>query len=239
MDEVRLFCVPFAGGSALAFSKWKRLLGKGIQLHPIELAGRGTRLKIPLYNTLNEAVDDVYNMIKDHIDDKPYALFGHSMGCWIIYELYFKIKENNHQLPLHVFLSGRRAPDIRKKEKQFYKCSLQELKSEVLKLGGTPPEFFQDEELLNFFLPVLRSDFKITETYQYFERNEKLDCSVTVLSGKSDESITTNDLIAWKNHANSNFTIRKYNGGHFFIQDSMQEVITLFNTTLLGSNILI
>lgn len=92
MTKIKLFCLPYAGGSSVIFNSWKQYIDPSIELVPIELAGRGKRINEPLYNGVNDAVEDVFGLIKNKITDTPYALFGHSMGGMISYELAQKIK---------------------------------------------------------------------------------------------------------------------------------------------------
>ena len=91
MKKIKLFCFPYAGGSAAAYNKWRQYLDKHIELRPVELAGRGRRIYDPLYQSIEEAVDDVYQLISPELAKGPYAFFGHSMGGIIAYELAYKI----------------------------------------------------------------------------------------------------------------------------------------------------
>lgn len=81
MKQIKLFTIPYAGGSSVVFQEWKKYFDNEIELIPIELAGRGKRFNNPLYNTLEEAVDDVLKQIQSClVPGDDYALFGHSMG---------------------------------------------------------------------------------------------------------------------------------------------------------------
>lgn len=123
MGKVKLFCIPCAGGSANAYLKWNNYLQYNIELCPIELKGRGGRSDEAYYEDIDEAVEDVFNLIKDSINNNEYALFGHSMGGLIVYELYYKLLENGMKLPKQIFIYG----------KEFYLRLLMKLcKMEVL-----------------------------------------------------------------------------------------------------------
>ena len=111
MRTIKLFCIPYAGCSASIYSKWKRKLPQDIELIPLEPAGRGRRCDEPLYNNLNEAVDDLYweaAKVLDRSDE--YILFGHSMGSLLAFELYYKLMEEGFREPLHLYVSGARLP---------------------------------------------------------------------------------------------------------------------------------
>jgi len=109
-EKTKLFCIPYAGGSANLYNKWAQTLSKDIELVPLELAGRGTRISEGFYKNLEVAVDDIFNQIVDHIYDSNYAFFGHSLGAFLVYELTQKIMSLNLPLPKHIFFSGRRSP---------------------------------------------------------------------------------------------------------------------------------
>ncbi len=232
MSKIKLICLPYAGGTAQAYMKWNTYLDENIELYPIELAGRGIRYNEELYESFEHALEDVYEKIKDEITESPYALFGHSMGCWLAYELWHKIKEEKHKKPVHLFLSGRRAPNIRNKEEKHYMKTNDELKEVMMKYGGTPIEILNDEELFNYFFPIIKADLKITENYKYVKKNERIDCNISVFTGKKDTTINMKELISWKNYTLLSCKITKFDGGHFFINEKLEDVVNNINLTL-------
>ncbi|MCP4156644.1 MAG: thioesterase [bacterium] len=232
MKKVKLFCFPYAGGSASAYNRWKPLLERAIELRPVELAARGRRMREANYASIDGAVDDVYNIICNDLDG-PYAFFGHSMGSMIAFELAYKIREKGHPGPLHIFFSGRGAPDMpRHDKKQFHDLPDEQFKKDILELGGTPKEFFEHPELLEVFLPLLKGDFMLTETYCHREREKPLECNITALSGKQDE-YTIEDIDAWKKHTALNSDIHFFEGTHFFIHEETQKVMDVVNSAIL------
>jgi surfactin synthase thioesterase subunit len=232
MEKVVLFCFPYAGGASASYNTWRQYLNGGIHLRAVELAARGRRMREANYNTLYDAVDDVYNIVKDELTTAPYVLFGHSMGSVIALELAHKIRDNNLPGPKHIFFSGRSAPQVpRDNKRTLHHLSDERFKEEVMKLGGTPKEFFQHPELLEIFLPLLKGDFRLTETYVHKEKDSPLDCNITVLSGKQDED-TPEEVEAWKIHTTGTCDIHYYEGGHFFLHDEADKVINLIGDTI-------
>ena len=182
MSRIRLFCLPYAGSSAMFYYQWSKFLDKQIDLEPVELAGRGSRIDVPLYDSIYGAAQDVFRSIKDQIGDEPYAIFGHSMGSWIAFELYYELVRSGIQPPEHIFFSGNRAPHLNvKRNKLIYNLPENEFKNAILDMGGTPKEVFEDDTLKNIFVPLIRSDYKITEKYLYTARKSILACGVTIL----------------------------------------------------------
>ncbi len=227
-----LFCLPYAGGSSVAYHKWKSVLDSNIKLQPVELMGRGSRYNDGFYTDFEEAVDDVYMNIKDKIVDEEYAIFGHSMGSMLAFELYYKIIENGGKVPKCIFFSGCKAPQCHKKNGIMHKLPDSEFMSEVIKLGGTPIEVIENKELYNLVIPILRNDFRILETHEYMEKNKSIQCDITILSGREDK-ITFEELNEWRKYSSKNTRIVTFKGGHFFINDNVDKIISLIESTLL------
>lgn len=227
-----LFCLPYAGGSEVIYYKWKKYLNPSIQLESIELKGRGKRYGEIFYETLDEAVEDILRNIKDKIMDDDYAIYGHSMGSLLAYELYYKIKEQKLKNPRHIFFSGYKAPSIIRKKENIYTLPDYDFMKKVIELGGTPEELVKNKELLEIFLPVIRSDFKILENYNYKEREDKIECDVSILNGKQD-SINLEEILAWKKHVDKGFKVYNFEGDHFFINNNVENIINTINCTLI------
>ncbi len=236
MGKIRLFCLPYAGGSASVFNKWRTYLDSRIELVPLELAGRGRRMNQPFYGSVHEAADDIYSSISQSLDGCPYAFYGHSMGTVIVYEVCRRIVQNGRTSPCHVFASGRYAPHIKKNEKELHALPEDEFKEEILKIGGTPKQIFEDPQLTQIFSPVLRADYRIIECYKHAESNISLSCPITVLSGRSD-SIThgldqENEMLGWPKYTSGLCKMHEFDGGHFFIFDYIKEIANIINSSI-------
>jgi medium-chain acyl-[acyl-carrier-protein] hydrolase len=235
MNKLRLFCLPYAGGSAALYFKWKKYLPNFIELCPIELAGRGGRFKEACYETLLDAVDDVCNQVKKYLDERPYALFGHSMGSLIVYELYYKLKEDHQQLPCHIFFSGGAPPHIRKDKPMVHTLPDGQFKEAIMKLGGMSEELFEDEELAKIFIPLLRADYRILETYQYIERTERIECDLTLLGGKEDPEVLIEDLSQWGRYTKGKSELYEFEGGHFFVHKILSKIVKIVIDKLMDN----
>lgn len=236
MKKYKLFCLPYAGGSAAIYNKWRQYLDKRIELYPLDLAGRGRRIYDPLYDSIEEAVEDVYKMIDNQLEGMPYSFFGHSMGGIIAYELARKIRDLKRIQPVHLFIAGRGAPNInREDEKVFHKLPEEQFKKEILELGGTPKEFFEHPELIDVLLPMLKSDFKIAENYKFADKEgiKPLDYDISVFIGK-DEDVTAEQMHSWRIHTTSICTIYYLAGEHFFINEETEQIVKIVNHTLLN-----
>jgi medium-chain acyl-[acyl-carrier-protein] hydrolase len=233
MRTIKLFCLPYAGASAVVYSKWKRFFNERISLHPIELSGRGRRIRAPFYENMEHAVDDIYDLIKNEIEGNEFAFFGHSMGTLLAYELCHKIKQLKGVEPIHIFFSGRYPPHIVKKDKTLHVLSDKEFTEEIFRLGGTPKEVYESKEILNFFIPVLKADYKIIEKYEYSERANKMGCSFTCLTGKYDKDVKLNEMLEWGKHTEKCSQVHEFEGGHFFINEYTKEITEIINGILV------
>jgi len=203
-----------------------------IELIPAKLKGRGSRFCEDFYETLEEAVDDIFDQVKDKIKDEEYGIFGHSMGGVLAYELYYKILKEGYNTPKHMFFSGSRCPRIKGYEKNRHLLSDEEFLKEIADLGGTPKEVLENKELLELCLPILKSDFKMLETYKHKEKSEDIKCDVTVLNGKEDD-ISKECIYGWCDVTEGVGTVHNFEGGHFFLDDNLDSIIRLIKDNLL------
>lgn len=236
MNQIKLFCFPYAGGSSSNYMKWRSKLFSSIQLIPIELAGRGRRIQEPFYQSFDAAIDDIVQEIEKHLDGTPFAFFGHSMGSLLAYECAHKLMIKRELLPEVIIFSGKNPPHLKKK-KQIYQLSDVQFRQELLAIGGFEKEIVENTELFNFFIPILRADFRLVETYNYKEKQDKIDSDIVVLYGKNDNLTTIEELNEWSIHVKRQPKIYAFDGGHFFINDQFHSIIHLINTLLGRINI--
>lgn len=214
------------------YLKWKKLLDSDIELCPIELKGRGKRFKEGFYKEFDECVNDIYDqVIKKGFDE--YAIFGHSMGCAIAFELIKKLKKNGYEQPLYAFFSARYPPHINKKKNiDYLNIDDSKLVEEILKYGGTDREVLETGELLQLFLPILRSDFNVHESYEYKADSYKFNFDIAVFHGIKDLYVNEEEMAAWKGYTNKEFRMYTYNDGHFFINTYYKDIVNIINSVL-------
>ncbi len=229
---MRLYCLPYAGGLANVYLQWQQYLDPNIELYPIELAGRGKRWKEPTYNSLLDAADDVFTVICNSIEDKPYAVWGHSMGTLIAYELSHVIKRSCERDPEHLLLSGCSPPHIGNTSKKLHQLGDEDFLREVLALGGTTPGIFENKGLTEIIIPILKSDYKNIESYEYKPAEDNLNCDISIFFGLEDMLVKPVNATAWAQYTNGTCNLHGFAGGHFFIHEEMEDVVAIINSIL-------
>ena len=230
MARLKLLCLPYSGASAMVYSRWRRHLPQWLEVQPLELPGRGTRFAEPLHTDMQVLAKQLAAEVSAKVK-VPYALFGHSLGAILGYELIHALQAQGAALPLAFVASGTAAPSRRENYAAYAQPkSDAELLAELKDLNGTPDEVLQNEELMALTLPVLRADFLLCGRYQYQPRN-RLPMPVYVLGGKEDRS-SVDQLLAWQDEADHSFSLDMLPGGHFFIHQYESRVLGLIKAKL-------
>jgi medium-chain acyl-[acyl-carrier-protein] hydrolase len=213
--RLRLFCFPYAGGSALAFRGWQPQLPDSLEVCPVELPGRSARMREPPFTHLPSLVREIARAIRDHLDS-PFAFFGHSMGSLICFELARHLRSESGVEPAHLFVSACRAPQIGDRSTPLHRLTDEELLEKLGQFNGTPQEVLNHPELMQMMLPLLRADFEMIETYVYSDA-PPLGCPITAFGGLRDPEVGREHLEAWREQTAGAFSVRIFDGDHFFI----------------------
>jgi len=227
--QINLFCIPHAGGSAYAYTRWNQYLNSKIHLIPVELSGRGRRMREPLYNSFYEAVEDIINSIKMKLYESQYVIFGHSMGSTLAYELLCEILSEGLPLPKHTIFSGRHPPIYNDLFDKIHNLPIEDFKKEIIELGGTTNDIFSNKELCDMFLPIMRSDYKMLENYSYAREGLRLPIDISVFMGSMDNPEHHSKMDEWRNFTEKSFNLYEFEGTHFFIFEKEKEVVNTIN----------
>jgi medium-chain acyl-[acyl-carrier-protein] hydrolase len=208
--RLRLFLIPHAGGSASTY-QLNKYFPESIELCPVQLPGRETRFAEPPLTAMDEVVDELAPAIAANAD-LPYALFGHSMGALIAFSLTRRLRSAGASLPRHLIMSAHRAPHLPDGN------LLHDLPEEELaaRLTAANP-ILLDPDLRKIFLPILRADLTLCETYAH-EPDEPLPCPITALGGRADEMVDEAELRGWAVHTSARFALHMLPGGHFYMR---------------------
>lgn len=228
--RLRLFCFPYAGGDIKMFFKWPKVLPVAVETCAVQLPGRGRRLREKPYWELSSLVKALADVMFPHLT-KPFALFGHSMGALISFELARHLRKHYASSPAHLFLSGYRAPQIHSFIKPTDTLSDKQLLRRLRWLKIIPKRILEDTELLELILPTLRADFSLCTTYQY-SHAAPLNCPITTFAGSRDCVTRGKKVKAWREQTNSHYRHYTIPGNHFFLHSSESLLLRILSQEL-------
>ena len=216
----------------MIYRSWSRQIHPDIQVVPAVLPGREFRLREPAYTRLEPLLEALTIEIFPYLD-RPFALFGHSMGAIISFELARRLRSERSVEPDHLFLSGRRAPQLPEKDPEIHDLPEAEFLAEVERLDGTPKEVLEHAELMEILSPMLRADFSICHAYD-FVPGAPLTCPITALGGTKDETATQAKIEGWCEQTTGRCRIRMLEGDHFFINQQHAAILQIIAKSLLA-----
>lgn len=224
-----LVCLPHAGGAASYYFPFSRALSPRIDVLSIQYPGRQNRSTEKCLDSVPALADAVAGAVLPWAG-RPIALFGHSMGASVGFEVALRM-EAEKVTPTMLFVSGRRAPS-RHRDEQVRLCDDDGLIADVRALAGTDARLLVDDEMLRMALPAIRADYTAAETYRYPANGVRLHCPVHAFLGDTDPKTTVDEIRAWSDHTTGEFTINVYPGGHFYLNSAGAEVIDVIATRL-------
>lgn len=221
--RARLVCFPYAGGGVSIFRDWPRALPHDVEVCSIELPGRDTLIALPPPSGLPELVEQVRESFSA-LADLPVVLFGHSLGALLAFELARALRRDGDRLPAALCVSGHRAPHLPDPRRPLHLLPDAEFAAELCRLQGTPPEVLANRELMDLFLPLLRADFALAETYRY-ESETPLPVPILAWGGLDDAEVSPAEMAAWERHTSLRFKLRMLPGSHFFLQSAAGQLL--------------
>ena len=219
----RLFCLPHAGAGVAEYYRWKRILLQSAAVCPIRLPGRERRLSEPFIPDAKLLVTEILTAIQNYLA-APYAIYGHSMGAILAYELATQIAAAGLPPPICLIVSGRNAPqlepahrDLHLLDDEAFLAALRE------RFGGSQDEVLAVPELRELFLPILRADLKLVETYPV--STGKLTCPIAAFAGTEDHSVSDSGLEGWSEATSATVITHRFPGDHFYSPGKGQQVL--------------
>jgi medium-chain acyl-[acyl-carrier-protein] hydrolase len=220
---IRLYCFSYAGGSATAYLQWQTDLEPYVDVCGVQLPGRGSRMGEACLTSLPEIVEQVAQELMWQ-DDGTFALFGHSLGALLAFEVTRLCASRGMRLPSHLFVSGCDAPRYRQLDEPLHELPDPELIDKLADYGGTPPEILANAELLQLTLPVLRADFALAYRYEYIAQLP-LSIPLTVFAGLQDPHTERELVEKWAEETTATTRTHWLDGHHFFINTHRNAVI--------------
>lgn len=233
--RLRLFCFPYAGGAASIYRSWSQHLSADIEVCAMQLPGRESRIRDKPFTSVHELIQALMPNLLPYLD-KPFTLFGHSMGALIVYELAQQLQHQVGRTPTHLFVSGRRAPFLPEPEPPLHsiRTDIDFLQAIHQRYQNIPDIMFRDAELRELFVPLLRADFTLVETYRGSART-RLSCPIVALGGTEDGRVSEVELRAWQALTESAFDLHLLPGGHFYVNEQAEPLLATLHNYLSAS----
>ncbi|MEU6075097.1 alpha/beta fold hydrolase [Micromonospora sp. NPDC047074] len=228
---VQLFCLPYAGGGASVFRRWQDELGPDVEVLPVQLPGRENRISENPVFQVGDVADAVHERIRG-----PYAIYGHSMGGRVGFEVVRELRRAGRPLPLRLYVGGARAPHV---TGQSHFDGLSRLDDDQLlrrlqEGGGLPAGLLEHRELVELLLPLLRADFGRVDGYRYVP-DEPLPMPIVAFNGRDDHSVTSEQSDGWREHTAAGFTLHEIDGGHFFLNERLPDLLATIRADLAAA----
>lgn len=229
-----VFCLPWAGGGTGAYRQWSGTLADTTAVVAVRLPGRETRVGEPVFETMEQLVPALGAALAPHLRGRPYALFGHSMGAGIGFELTHWLRDRGVRLPQALIVSAARAPQYRLGWNPGPEPTDEELWEQLQRMQGIPPELLSNPDLRSLVLPVIRADARLYRRYVYTPR-PPLDVPILAYGGSADPNVRPEHLDRWREETASAFGCREFPGGHFYFQSDTPAFLTVLGRDLAGA----
>jgi len=227
--RLRLICFPYAGANASIFKMWPKYFSEDIEVIAVRLPGKDLRLREKPLCSMDQIMTELVPQLEVLLD-KPIALFGHSMGAALAYELAKKLMTKD-TVPQHVFVSACRGPMIPRRKKSIHDMSDNDFRNELGRMGGTPPVILNDDDLYNLMAPGLRADFEVIEAWGYDEV-ALLNVPITSFYSENDQEAFPEEVEGWSQVSSATYTEHEMSGDHFFIHSSEARLLHAIAKTI-------
>ncbi|GLW14747.1 hypothetical protein Stsp01_14900 [Streptomyces sp. NBRC 13847] len=223
LAERSLLCLPYAGGGPQTYRGWGELLGPSVEVLAMTPPGRGRRFSEEPCRDLPSLLTSLADAVP-RTPQRPYVLFGHSLGATVAYELCREIRRRGLPMPQGLVVSARQAPGLPWRFRHVSGLPDDEFTEALRELGGTPEAVLAQPDLMSLLLPALRADFAIVESYRH--RDEPpLDVPILALAGTEDDRATAEQMAGWAGRTTASFALHEVQGGHFFV-DTQADAVT-------------
>jgi surfactin synthase thioesterase subunit len=214
--SLRLVCFPHAGGGASAYWQWPRLLPPEVEVLAVQYPGRQDRFADPFADSLVEMADPIASEVAALAG--PVALFGHSMGALVAFEVARRLRGAGPQAPRRLVVSAHPAP-TRPRTSKPAGDSDEEVLAYLRELGGAGAGLLEDPDLRELTLPMVRNDLRMVRNYRYV-RQPPLDCPISAVAGAQDRSCPAEHMREWGAQTSARFDLAVLAGDHFYTETS-------------------
>ena len=219
---MKLFCIPYSGGNANVYRDWEKRFSDLVTVTAVEYSGHGSLFGLGFYNNISEVCDDLIERYFKN-NRESFVIYGHSLGSLVTYELTREFKKRGCMMPKHIVLASLRPPHFFYRRKKYTTMSKQDFMDRIVRLGNTPREVLENEELREIVFEILYADMKLVDEYS-LDETDVLETPISVFAGIDDYEAPADEMKEWGKYTSRDFDIRMIRGDHFFaFKDSGRE----------------
>jgi surfactin synthase thioesterase subunit len=223
-----LFCFPFSGGGASVYNAWRRMFPPEIEVSPVHLPGREERIDEP-----REVSPEVIAQVMAQRIDLPFAIYGHSMGARLGFEVLKRLRDLGVRDPVRFYAAACPSPEVTDTVAQCVTLPDEQFIARLIRRLGAPEELRDVSELRDLLLPILRYDMEWSHRYRY-QPSTPLATTIVALAGEADTEATPGTMAGWSRQGQRS-RLLTIPGGHFFIKTASSELAALVAEDLLGA----
>lgn len=217
-------CLPFAGSGAGFYRSWATVPTYGITVLPMQLPGREELfLDDPFTDATKAAAHLAPRIVELTAEVSHFALFGHSLGAVLCYEIAHELDRIGNRYLTHMYVSGSPGP-WNGRDSRASGLDDEEFLDRVQEFAGYRHAAFDNPDLRELLLPLLRADVAMHENYKP-SSNEPLSKPITALRGADDALVSREDMQQWRSATNADFGYVEMPGGHMYLVDSPQALL--------------
>lgn len=231
---IKLYTLPFAGGSSFSYMPWKKYLNSNIELINLDYVGHGRRMKSRLTKNFSDVVEDIVNQIeKDNTEKAPFIIYGHSMGGMVAYLSSITLSKEHNMCPSKVIIGACRCPEKFSdncKQEVNYNAIVEGLLQE----NRIIEQIAQSDEFNTNIYPIIENDFQMIRDCDVAQiKKQKLNNEIICLYGEKDQTVQYSDILGWNEYTEKKIVCKKFTAGHFFMEDNAREVCEYINELIM------
>lgn len=236
-DRLRLFCFHHAGGGAASFTGWREALGPAVAVYPVQLPGRERRAGEARITDITRLVDELDRQVGPWLD-RPYAFYGHSLGALAGYALAQRRLARGHPAPARLIAGAYPGPALAAPLSAVPELDDETLAALLVDIGGMSEIVRRYPEWAAAAIALLRDDLKICHSYRAPAVDRRVPCPIDVCTGVSDPLVSRADAAAWAAHTTGPCEVHVLPGGHLFLMESRERLLSVVGGLLSGPAVL-